>query len=333
LAIHIPRIRLLSALALGGAFVLVIAATVVTRGISSGGTSGEASAPSLRDVARSSGLRFGQDSPALAYAPLALSAPPAPAPAPSSTYAFIWPNDYYIVQGMWAGHPLGVDIGSPAGDPVHVVRDGRVTFAGGDPCCSYGFFVIVEHDEGWSSLYGHFERIDVSAGDEVKQGQVIGLAGGTGTATGPHVHFELRHLGGLVDPLQYLEPHRDWEVTAELLAERNSPSQAEDTANGQARVGAETSGALPPPVPSPTKERDTSLDAGSAIALGAQWLSRQEQSAYSIDTVSCVAAQSGPNWWVTCDGQLQGCRNGTACAAQLTACVFDQPRIVAAACS
>ncbi len=330
----IPQSQLLAAFALGAAFLLVVTATVATSGIDSGGGSREPSVRALEDVARDSGLRFGSEQPVLAYAPLVIAPPPPPPPASeASPYAFIWPSDHYLVQGMWAGHPLGVDIGTPGGDPVLAVRDGRVAFAGGDPCCSYGLFVIVEHDEGWSSLYAHFSQIDVKQGDEIKQGQVIGLAGATGTATGTHVHLELRHNGGLVNPLEYLEPHRDWQVTAELLAERNSTPDTATAAPEQEPAGAGVAGGEPRSTEAAPQDEDNSLNASGATMLGAQWLSRQEQSAYIIDVASCVAARSGPNWWVTCDGRLQGCPSGPACGAQLTACVFDQPRVIAAACS
>ena len=310
---------------------MVVLATVAARTI--GATSGEGAPRTLDEIARSAGLRFGSDQtpPLLAYAPLAIAPPPAPPAGPSSQYAFVWPNDYYLVQGMWAGHPLGIDIGTPPSEPVLAVRDGHVIFAGGDSCCNYGLFVIIEHDEGWSSLYAHVSRLDVRYGDEVKQGQVIGISGGTGHVTGPHVHFELRHNGGVVDPLDYLEPHRDWAVTADLLAElRSQPADSQPTGDGGSAVAGanEPAPANTPPAPS----GPAPVNAPTAIMLGAQWLARQEQSAYFIDAVSCVAAQSGPNWWVTCDGRLQGCPSGPACVAQLTACVFDQPRLVAPAC-
>jgi hypothetical protein len=303
----------------------------MARGVASNEAHGENA--SLQDLADDPSLRIGEQiAPlSLAYAP-ALIPPPAPPPASAtSPYAFIWPADYPLVQGMWAGHPLGIDIAAWTGTPVLAVRDGRVAFAGGDPCCSYGLFVIIEHDEGWSSLYAHFDRIDVKAGDEVKQGQAIGLSGGTGHVTGPHVHFELRKNGGVVNPLDYLEPKREWSVTAELLAERQAqPTQEEPETSGAAASSAgNVAGGVPAQTVEPTP--DNSLNAGAAISLGAAWLAHQDQSAYNIDAGLCMAAQSGPNWWVTCEGQLQGC-SGRACLAQLTACVFDQPRLVAAAC-
>jgi murein DD-endopeptidase MepM/ murein hydrolase activator NlpD len=79
-----------------------------------------------------------------------------------------------------------------------------VTFAGGDTCCSYGLYVIIDHGNGYSTLYGHLSQINVAAGQTVAQGQVLGLGGRTGYATGNHLHFEVRINGAPTDPLGYL---------------------------------------------------------------------------------------------------------------------------------
>jgi hypothetical protein len=326
LGIPIHKRRLYIALAWSGAFLAVVAATVAARGISA--TSGEGATRTLDDVVRAQGLRFGSELDVLQATSPRIVAPPAPPPSnPEAKYAFIWPHDSYLVQGMWAGHPLGIDIGSAPGDPVLAVRDGNVTFAGGDPCCSYGLFVIIEHDEGWSSLYGHLSEIDVEVGDQVKQGDAFALSGGTGHVTGPHVHFELRHHGGIVDPLVYLEPHRDWAPTDADYAELRRPDTSPQIAEAPpAAVVAEE----PPPVAAPDG-RTNGLNSVTALGAAVQWLTSQEQSAYYIDAADCTTVPSGPNYWVTCNARLQGCR-GEACIRQLTACVFDQPRLVTAAC-
>jgi hypothetical protein len=284
-------------------------------------TSGQASQPATHALENSpqhgAGLlsRFGSSE---TPAPLVL----APFAQPeASPYGFIWPADYPLVQGMWAGHPRGIDIGVPYGQPVHATRDGRVIFAGGETCCNYGLFVIVEHDDGFSSLYGHFSRIDVKFGDPVRQGEQLGLSGDTGKAFGPHVHFELHLNGAVVDPLDYLEPHVDWTPTAELLAEA---ARAGDGAPPASEPAAPVAANAPAP-------SAAGLDGATAMLLGANWLAHQEDSSYEIEPLSCTTAQSGPNWWVTCEGRLQGCV-GAVCIAQLSACVFDQPRLVAAAC-
>lgn len=88
------------------------------------------------------------------------------------------------------------------GDPIVATADGRVTLAGWSG--GYGLCVIIAHANGYYTRYGHMERILVSRGQQIKQGQTIGLLGNTGNVTGPHVHYEVILDGKLVDPLDYL---------------------------------------------------------------------------------------------------------------------------------
>lgn len=83
----------------------------------------------------------------------------------------------------------GVDIAVPVGTPVHAIRKGRVVFAGVKN--SYGYAVIVEHDNGDRTLYGHNALVRVQPGELVESGTVVAFSGNTGRSTGPHVHFEL----------------------------------------------------------------------------------------------------------------------------------------------
>ena len=69
---------------------------------------------------------------------------------------------------------------------------------------SYGNYVVIDHGNGLSTLYGHNQELAVSEGQAVSQGQVIAYAGSTGNSTGPHVHFEVRANGDPVDPSAYL---------------------------------------------------------------------------------------------------------------------------------
>jgi murein DD-endopeptidase MepM/ murein hydrolase activator NlpD len=81
-------------------------------------------------------------------------------------------------------------------------RSGEVVFAGWRG--GYGNCTIIDHGGGLATLYAHQSEIGVSEGDEVGRGEVIGAAGSTGYATGPHLHFEVRLNGTPVDPLPYL---------------------------------------------------------------------------------------------------------------------------------
>ncbi|MEA2645063.1 MAG: hypothetical protein QOE92_146 [Chloroflexota bacterium] len=91
----------------------------------------------------------------------------------------------------------GVDMVAPTGMPVRAVLPGlaQVVLTGG-----YGLHVLITHDGGLLSLYGHLGRVDVAPGERVTAGQVIGAEGSTGASTGPHLHFEVRRDGEPVDP-------------------------------------------------------------------------------------------------------------------------------------
>ena len=80
-----------------------------------------------------------------------------------------------------------------------------MTFAGGNPCCSYGYYVDIDHGDGYKTRYGHFQAPPpVRIGQRVEQGQVIGYAGTTGYSTGVHLHFEIMRNGVVVNPLSLL---------------------------------------------------------------------------------------------------------------------------------
>ena len=96
----------------------------------------------------------------------------------------------------------GVDMAGATGTPIHAFAAGTVTFAG--PRGGYGNVVIVEHPGGLETRYAHQSGIDVAVGQHVEAGQVLGRVGATGTATGPHLHFELRRDGTSIDPAPYL---------------------------------------------------------------------------------------------------------------------------------
>ena len=152
----------------------------------------------------------GQIQAQLQAAQAASSAPAAPPAGPvqgESSSGFIWPVSGPITSPFceprpWeACHP-GIDIGVPTGTPIQAVADGTVSIAG--PEGGYGNYTCIDHGGGLSSCYGHQETISVSVGQQVSQGQVIGLSDCTGLCFGPHLHFEVRVNGQVVDPMGYL---------------------------------------------------------------------------------------------------------------------------------
>ncbi len=116
------------------------------------------------------------------------------------TGGFIWPaaNHYLSGNDYWSGH-LAIDIAAGEGTPIWAADSGVVVFAGG-AYGGYGNMVMIDHGNGWQTLYAHLSVVSVACGQSVTQGQRIGLAGSTGNSTGAHLHFETRYEGGFVNP-------------------------------------------------------------------------------------------------------------------------------------
>lgn len=123
---------------------------------------------------------------------------------PASEGGWTWPALGMLTSPFGPGHPLGIDVASSVGTPVYAANSGQITFVGGNPCCSYGYHIIIDHGNGYETLYAHLSGFTLAAGDWVNAGDVIGYIGMTGRTTGPHVHFELRRNGVYQDPLNFL---------------------------------------------------------------------------------------------------------------------------------
>jgi murein DD-endopeptidase MepM/ murein hydrolase activator NlpD len=133
----------------------------------------------------------------------AIGAEPAHNVGPVGTAAqnayYIAPLAHYVeTQGVHGYN--GVDLAAPAGSPILASATGDVIVAknNGGYNGGYGNYIVIQHDNGSQTLYGHASSVIVSVGQHVVQGQVIGYEGATGKATGPHVHFEIR--GGPRNP-------------------------------------------------------------------------------------------------------------------------------------
>lgn len=97
----------------------------------------------------------------------------------------------------------GIDIAAPLGSSVVAALSGRVIYAGSG-FSGYGKTVMIDHQNGYLTLYSHLKKILTRVGRVVRQNEVIGKVGKTGRATGPHLHFEVRHNEKLVNPLDYM---------------------------------------------------------------------------------------------------------------------------------
>jgi murein DD-endopeptidase MepM/ murein hydrolase activator NlpD len=105
------------------------------------------------------------------------------------------------VEGAGTSHP-GIDVAVPSGSYFRAVGGGTVVERGEDPV--YGLFVVVDHGDGYRSLYAHASVITVEPGRSVVAGEVLGLTGSSGRSTAPHLHLEITREGEHVDPLTLL---------------------------------------------------------------------------------------------------------------------------------
>lgn len=117
---------------------------------------------------------------------------------------FVWPADNHYLSGndFWDGH-LGIDIAAGMGANIYATDSGVVVYAGGIGG-GYGNVIVIDHGNGYQSVYAHLSSVGVSCGSSVYSGQIIGRAGSTGNSTGPHLHFEIRFNGAFINPWQVL---------------------------------------------------------------------------------------------------------------------------------
>ncbi|MDI6703924.1 MAG: LysM peptidoglycan-binding domain-containing M23 family metallopeptidase [bacterium] len=118
---------------------------------------------------------------------------------------FIWPVMGEIIShfGMRNGTlHRGIDISSPSGAEIRSAKAGKVVYS--QYMKGFGNVIIIDHKDGFTTVYAHNLINLVKQDDEVEQGEVIGNVGSTGNATSPHLHFEIRKDGVSLDPLHYL---------------------------------------------------------------------------------------------------------------------------------
>jgi murein DD-endopeptidase MepM/ murein hydrolase activator NlpD len=123
------------------------------------------------------------------------------------TGAFIWPTNHHFLSGFdytpETNH-YGIDLDGETGDPVYAADSGVVVYAGWNDR-GYGNEIIIDHGNGWQTVYGHLSAIKVECGSSVYQGAIIGLVGSTGHSSGSHLHFEIQsEVHGKVNPHLYL---------------------------------------------------------------------------------------------------------------------------------
>ncbi len=124
-------------------------------------------------------------------------------PAPGGG-GFVWPTSGGITQRFAWYHP-GIDVADRSGPGVAASDGGTVVTAGWPDNWGYGNRVVIDHGNGYKTLYAHLSNIYVSVGQKVSRGQVVGKMGSTGRSTGTHLHFEIHYKGIAVNPLSILK--------------------------------------------------------------------------------------------------------------------------------
>lgn len=133
---------------------------------------------------------------------------------PPVSDGWILPMAYYTMVTSpygWRVHPItgepqsfhsGIDLAADYGTPIYAARSGIVTTSGYH--WSFGNYVVINHGDGYSTLYAHMQERACSEGDRVYQGELIGYVGSTGESTGPHLHYTVYYNGETVNPATYL---------------------------------------------------------------------------------------------------------------------------------
>ena len=120
--------------------------------------------------------------------------------------SFIWPVSSRRVTSSYGtrkdSQHKGIDIAASRGSRIVASQSGTVVYAGA--LSGYGKVIIIDHNNGYSTVYAHNLSNLVKVDEQVRRGQVIGLVGSTGRSTGPHLHFEIRKGYKAVDPFKYL---------------------------------------------------------------------------------------------------------------------------------
>ncbi len=122
----------------------------------------------------------------------------------SATGSWIWPAAGRITQYFKAWHK-GLDIANQGGGPILAADSGTVVVAGWVDNTGYGNRVMIDHGNGYKTLYAHLSKIAVTVGQTVRRGDVLGQMGSTGRSTGTHLHFEVRSTTGNRDPMGVLK--------------------------------------------------------------------------------------------------------------------------------
>ena len=135
----------------------------------------------------------------------------------------------------WRTHPIyktpefhpGMDFAAAEGTEIHATGDGTIERADAT-AQGYGNHVVIDHGYGYQTLYGHMTKFVVHVGQQVKRGQLIGYVGSTGLSTAPHVHYEVRKNGEIVNPINFYYDDLTPEQYQKLIEQSSQSSQSFD---------------------------------------------------------------------------------------------------------
>jgi LysM repeat protein len=127
-----------------------------------------------------------------------------PYSGPAGTGIWTWPTaSHWVCGNEYTAYHHGIDLYITMDEPLHAADRGVVVYAGWNTW-GYGNLVVIDHGNGWQTVYAHLDAVEVFCGAIVQWGGEIGLGGTTGNSTGPHLHFEMIYNGVRVNPHQYL---------------------------------------------------------------------------------------------------------------------------------
>ena len=130
----------------------------------------------------------------------------------------ILPDMIITAKFGWRKHPIlkrkefhkGIDLKAKRKTPIKAPANGVVEFAGFHKSSGYGYLIILDHNYGFKTQYGHLDKkIIVKAGQFVKKGEIIGYTGNSGLSTGPHLHYEIRFISRPLNPINFLKWNKD----------------------------------------------------------------------------------------------------------------------------
>ena len=120
----------------------------------------------------------------------------------------------------------GIDLGLHVGDTVRAAFDGKVRICRYERR-GYGYYVVIRHDNGMETVYGHLSKFIVKPDDRVKAGDPIALGGNTGRSTGPHLHFETRYMGLPINPADIIDFENKVPINGTYAFEREAVDKAQ----------------------------------------------------------------------------------------------------------